>query len=354
MARMTNFRSAAIATGNEITDSAYDNVKIVSNSIEDVTLVSTTITSGDLTIIADNITSILPVVDSMDKITVAADSVDSINNVAEHIAVVGLVAEDLAKGIGTNQPTDSAILNTLSNAISAADSALAASVSDTNSQLRSWETEAERLTAGSYATEAEDVFVKIYTSNSDGTFTVDSTDKYSAFHWAEKTLADADKVALDLVATNQDTIDTAADRVQTGQDVAATAANLVITNADAVTTTLKASEAIASELTTLSYKEATETLHDIVVAKEASVSPHYDAIDAIYTNITDIGTVSDSIVSVDVLASNLEAILNAENTLTYTYNEIIGVQGQVTFGVVYEDPDTVEVFYNGRLLSKTD
>ena len=100
------------------------------------------------------------------------------------------------------------------------------------------------------------------------------------------------------------------------------------------------------------------------IAKEALINPHYTAIDtifaniadinAIYTNITDVGTVSDNIVSVDVLASNLEAILNTEIAVTYTYNEVIGVQGQVTFGVVYEDPNTVEVFYNGRLLSKTD
>lgn len=36
MARMTNFRSAAIATGNAINDSAYDNVKKVADNIDSV------------------------------------------------------------------------------------------------------------------------------------------------------------------------------------------------------------------------------------------------------------------------------------------------------------------------------
>jgi len=45
MARMTNFRSAAIATGNAINGSAYDNVKIVADSIADIGVVSNVITN---------------------------------------------------------------------------------------------------------------------------------------------------------------------------------------------------------------------------------------------------------------------------------------------------------------------
>jgi len=36
MIRMTNFRSAAIATGNAINDSAYDNVKVVADNIDNI------------------------------------------------------------------------------------------------------------------------------------------------------------------------------------------------------------------------------------------------------------------------------------------------------------------------------
>ncbi len=49
-----------------------------------------------------------------------------------------------------------------------------------------WRAEAERLTANSYATEPEDVYVKIYTSNNDGTFTVTDTTDYSSYHWEKK------------------------------------------------------------------------------------------------------------------------------------------------------------------------
>jgi len=46
--------------------------------------------------------------------------------------------------------------------------------------------EAERMTADSYATEAEDAFVKVYTSNGDGTFTATNTTEYSSLHYALK------------------------------------------------------------------------------------------------------------------------------------------------------------------------
>ena len=49
-----------------------------------------------------------------------------------------------------------------------------------------WRAEAERLTAKSYVTEPEDVYVKIYTSNNDGTFTVTNTADYSSYHWERK------------------------------------------------------------------------------------------------------------------------------------------------------------------------
>jgi hypothetical protein len=61
-----------------------------------------------------------------------------------------------------------------------------ADTSATNAQLSQWEAEAEKLTADSYATEPEDVFVKIYTSNGNGTFTATPTTEYSALHYSLK------------------------------------------------------------------------------------------------------------------------------------------------------------------------
>jgi len=55
-----------------------------------------------------------------------------------------------------------------------------------DSKRMSWEAEAERKTAESYATEPYGVFVKEYTSNGDGTFTATDTTSYSALHWKTK------------------------------------------------------------------------------------------------------------------------------------------------------------------------
>jgi hypothetical protein len=54
------------------------------------------------------------------------------------------------------------------------------------SQDKAWESEAEQLTANSYAVQVEDTFVNTYTSDGDGTFTATPTTDYSALHWAAK------------------------------------------------------------------------------------------------------------------------------------------------------------------------
>lgn len=61
-----------------------------------------------------------------------------------------------------------------------------ANISATNAQLEAWNAEAEKLTADSYATEPENVFVKVYTSNGDGTFNSVNTTEYSSLHYATK------------------------------------------------------------------------------------------------------------------------------------------------------------------------
>ena len=72
----------------------------------------------------------------------------------------------------------------------------------TDAQKAEWKANAWELTAKSYAMEDEDVFVKLYTSNSDGTFShTDSTD-YSAKHWQIK----ASKLGGDKVSKSGDTM----------------------------------------------------------------------------------------------------------------------------------------------------
>lgn len=153
--------------------------------------------------------------------TVAGDTI-AINVVANDTVALNLVADDLAKGIGNNQPTDSAILNALTNAnqtiadvvlthadvvitngdvvltnadvvLTHADVVLtnadvvSSAANATNAQLFEWEAEAERLTATSYALEAEDVPVNLVTSDGDGTFTyTPQAGVFSALHYSIK------------------------------------------------------------------------------------------------------------------------------------------------------------------------
>jgi len=57
--------------------------------------------------------------------------------------------------------------------------------SETQSELEAWKSEASRLTSDSYAVEPLNTFVKIHTSNGDGTFTATDTVEYSSLHWSK-------------------------------------------------------------------------------------------------------------------------------------------------------------------------
>ena len=85
---------------------------------------------------------------SVTNVDAVGNNIDNINLVAEHIDQINGVASDV--------------------------------------QLEVWNAEAWQKTADSYATEAEDVFVKTYTSDGDGTFTPTDTTDYSAYHWSQK------------------------------------------------------------------------------------------------------------------------------------------------------------------------
>lgn len=55
-----------------------------------------------------------------------------------------------------------------------------------DTQKLMWEAEASEMTAQSFASEPVDVFVKVFTSNDDGTFQSTTTTLYSALHWSVK------------------------------------------------------------------------------------------------------------------------------------------------------------------------
>ncbi len=77
------------------------------------------------------------------------------------------------------------------------------------SQLRAWEAEAEKKTADSYATEPEDILVKLYTSDGDGTFSYLNSTEYSALHWSAKASigTSADDVSYNATVSGLDATD---------------------------------------------------------------------------------------------------------------------------------------------------
>ena len=106
---------------------------------------------------------------------------------------------DAGKGWMWSESGDKRIINSDDNingitaaaqqsADDAANSAIEASGSVDNARLEAWNAEAEALTSYSYAVQPEDVFVNIYSSNGDGSFTATPTSDYSSLHWAAKAL----------------------------------------------------------------------------------------------------------------------------------------------------------------------
>ena len=127
--------------------------------------------------------------DAMRRAEAAATEAQGYASQAQASAIQAANAEANANA-AANQATISEG-NASAAALNAANCSAASHAGSQLSQMFMWEAEAERLTAKSYADELEDVPVKIYTSNNDGTFTATDTNpiEYSAFHWKEKAAA---------------------------------------------------------------------------------------------------------------------------------------------------------------------
>ena len=121
------------------------------------------------------------------EIVIVAGMSTDISTIAPNIGEVTTVAADLAKGIGTNQVTDSSILNALTNANLAIASASAALVSETNLSI-------------SEANSAASAAAALVSENNAAASEV-AVD------------ADATQTALAVIATAADAVSTAADRV---------------------------------------------------------------------------------------------------------------------------------------------
>lgn len=170
------------------------NVTTVATNIGNVNIVAPNIANVNTT--ATNIVNVNTVASSDASVNTTAANIDKVDTVALNINnVITAAGDTLAINDITSEPLRSSVLSAGTNATNASNSAAAASssetnasTSETNAQLSAWEAEAERMTADSYATEPEDVFVKVYTSNGNGTFTATPTTEYSSYHWNAKSM----------------------------------------------------------------------------------------------------------------------------------------------------------------------
>ena len=139
------------------------------------------------------------------QISNIGNNIDALLSLSDNLLVVSGNVQNIADintnalnidSIITNAANIIDIQNAAENAIITTKKATEASDSADYSELRKWESESFRLTAESYAVEPEDIYVKIYTSNGNGTFTVTHTTDYSALHYKAKAFASSSSTNL--------------------------------------------------------------------------------------------------------------------------------------------------------------
>ncbi len=124
---------------------------------------------SDIAIVAGNIDSIIICATNIDTIIAVAENQENIDIVALNIDDIIICANDI-----------DAIKDAPNQASAAASSA-------NDAQLYMWSSQAEAMTSDSYANEPENVLVKNWTSDGDGTFTpTDIPNTYSSLHWSIK------------------------------------------------------------------------------------------------------------------------------------------------------------------------
>jgi len=137
---------------------------------------------------------------ALDKIATNADAAQTALDVIETNADVLLTHADVVLTHADANQTAADRVQTGLDATTSGQNATNAATAYTNTQLASWIAEANRMTAESYAIEPEDVFVKVYTSDGDGTFTSTNTTDYSAYHWEQKAYNIVGTVNADMVS----------------------------------------------------------------------------------------------------------------------------------------------------------
>lgn len=341
---MTNFRSAAIATGNLIDDSAYDDVKLVSDNIAAVQAVGPAYSSGDLTTVANDIASVVTLagvsaaiaslyadkatLDSLyaDKITLDSLFADKATLDAIHLELAAIASVYADKATIDSIVADKLTLDSIYADKATLDSLYA-----------------DKLTLDSlYADKGTLDSLLADKAKLDSLFadkaTLDSI-------YADKITLDslfADKLTLDRINTSIAKIDRVYTSIANLDTVYASIANVDAvagnqTNVDTVATAIANVNAVGTNIANVNAVNANATNINTVAANDANIT-------TVATNDANVTTVADSIASINTVANvqnladivtvaeDLNALdLNGIADVTIVANDLVlGVDSNVT------------------------
>jgi len=123
--------------------------------------------------------------DNYPNITIVADDITGVVSVAGSLTEVLQVQSELTSLLSINAQLVK-LVSIADNVVPNIDEVLAAADNAATATESMYDAIAAKMTAISYATQPEDEYVIIYTSNGDGTFTPTTTTDFSALHWAAK------------------------------------------------------------------------------------------------------------------------------------------------------------------------
>ncbi len=193
--------SSILLTSASITD-----VNDVATNMADINQVAADTTKIDLiaTDLVDGSSKLVEIYNQLQS----DQKLDMIYDEMQADQMIDYLFDDLGKiAISSDYPNfDSVTDSYIKTSLNASSDALA---NVSQAELWKWETEAIKRTADSYATEPEDVLVKLWTSNGDGSFDMANVvpDQYSSYHWREKASAAAGDVDTSVMVFTNKTID---------------------------------------------------------------------------------------------------------------------------------------------------
>jgi len=205
------------------------------------------------------------------------------------------------------------------------DNATATASDRAATQVDKWESTATKMTADSYATEPEDVLVKVWSSNGDGTFSSVDTTEYSALHHKSKA-----ETAEALVAPHYTAIE-------------AVSANEVNVNkvADVTSDVTTVAASIADVSTVAAIDDAVISLADIKIG-----------LDSLYADKTTLDSLYTDKATLDNVASNLPTIVAVNDNET-NINDAVNVTVPLLLSrmnidnMVYTDGNLTKIEYAG-------